>query len=373
MPGMSLILFKGIFVVYNLMISAIFSIFPYLPFLVSLLWLIVFAAHFRSLDLAKRILLLFALFCTSLYFCHALFFTGHRNILFENVWSFCSLSVYPLYYIYIVCLTTTRPNRKHAFYLLLPGILVALYAALSPGDLSDFVRKMTTAIQILFVCYFGIKRLDVFDRELQNIYADSERMSTSRVRILLVFFVVTSIISATVNVMGRDRFDNQLIIVPSVLFSVMLFILFYIGFTRDFSVEEYKKDIDDAQFDAEPISGAEKDIKSHAIDLELVLSKLMNEKHMYLRRELKIVDVAREAGSCRTYVSAYINQTYNCSFSDYINRLRINHAMQLMKEQDDLKMQGVAIECGYVTEQSFYRNFKKFTGMTPTEWMHQSK
>ena len=101
MPGMSLILFKGIFVVYNLMISAIFSIFPYLPFLVSLLWLIVFAAHFRSLDLAKRILLLFAFFCTSLYFCHALFFTGHRNMLFENVWSFCSLSVYPLYYIYV--------------------------------------------------------------------------------------------------------------------------------------------------------------------------------------------------------------------------------------------------------------------------------
>jgi len=67
------------------------------------------------------------------------------------------------------------------------------------------------------------------------------------------------------------------------------------------------------------------------------------------------------------YISSLLNEHINESFTEFINRNRIEMAKQklLDKSSSNLTIFAIALDCGYNSESTFYVNFKKFTGMTP--------
>ena len=71
-----------------------------------------------------------------------------------------------------------------------------------------------------------------------------------------------------------------------------------------------------------------------------------------------------------SYISNYINRTKGMSFSDYINSLRVEHAKTLLSQNaGNTKIVTITMLSDFSNEQSFYRNFHKFTGKNPLEWM----
>lgn len=345
------------------------SLLSFIPFYVCLFWFITFITHYRKSDTAKRILTWFLFTCVVLYFCHALYFTVGLPHTMECVWTLCSMSVYPLYYVYI-CNLVSRPNSPlKIFIILLPGIIVALAKYFFPGEDADNARKLLFAIQLFVVIYFGYRKLRAFDKELANVYADTEGRDTTAVKHLLVAFLITSMLSGIANLLGKQYFAESDWLVFAVLtpFSVMLFALSYIGFTRDFSYEQFVEDSKD--YGEQPTEN-----KSAEGERELGynIEQLVITKQLYLTPNLKIGDVAKVTGICRTYISTYINQTKGVSFSDYINGLRVEHAKSLLSQNtDNTKIATLATRSGFSSEQSFYRNFHKFTGMKPLEWANK--
>lgn len=345
------------------------SLLSFIPFYVCLFWFITFITHYRKSDTAKRILTWFLFTCVVLYFCHALYFTVGLPHTMECVWTLCSMSVYPLYYVYI-CNLVSRPNSPlKIFIILLPGIIVALAKYFFPGEDADNARQLLFAIQLFVVIYFGYRKLRAFDKELANVYADTEGRDTTAVKHLLVAFLITSMLSGIANLLGKQYFAESDWLVFAVLtpFSVMLFALSYIGFTRDFSYEQFVEDSKD--YGEQPTEN-----KSAEGERELGynIEQLVITKQLYLTPNLKIGDVAKVTGICRTYISTYINQTKGVSFSDYINGLRVEHAKSLLSQNtDNTKIATLATRSGFSSEQSFYRNFFKFTGMKPLEWARE--
>ena len=223
------------------------SLFSFIPFYVCLFWFITFITHYRKSDTAKRILTWFLFTCVVLYLCHALYFTVGLSHPMECLWTLCSLSVYPLYYAYICCLVS-RPNAPvKLFLILLPGAIVAAAKYFLPFDAVDGVRQILCAIQVFVVIFFGYRKLHTFDREVANVYADTEGRDTTAVKHLLIAFVITSLCTTVANALGRHYFAQSDWLVFAVLtpFSVMLFTLSYIGFTRDFSFEQFVEDSKD--------------------------------------------------------------------------------------------------------------------------------
>ena len=341
----------------------------FIPFYVCLFWFITFITHYRKSDTAKRILTWFLFTCVVLYFCHALYFTVGLPHTMECVWTLCSMSVYPLYYVYI-CNLVSRPNSPlKIFIILLPGIIVALAKYFFPGEDADNARKLLFAIQLFVVIYFGYRKLRAFDKELANVYADTEGRDTTAVKHLLVAFLITSMLSGIANLLGKQYFAESDWLVFAVLtpFSVMLFALSYIGFTRDFSYEQFVEDSKDYGEQPTENKSAEEER-----ELGYNIEQLVITKQLYLTPNLKIGDVAKVTGICRTYISTYINQTKGVSFSDYINSLRVEHAKSLLSQNtDNTKIATLATRSGFSSEQSFYRNFHKFTGMKPLEWANK--
>ncbi len=98
------------------------------------------------------------------------------------------------------------------------------------------------------------------------------------------------------------------------------------------------------------------------------ICQLMEAQKLYLNEELKIADVASALGTNRAYISDCINSTRGCSFTQFVNTYRIEHAKHLLQSRPDIKLIEVWTSSGFSTERTFLRTFKSVTGMTPSEF-----
>lgn len=345
------------------------TVFSILPCGVCLFWFICFLIQSNKNDIPKRYFMGYIATCVVLYFCHALFFTIGLSHELECLWTLSSLSVYPLFYGYLSRLTSSTYKVRQLLPWLVPGMVVALAKYLFPEAGIDKVRLAVFACQIICVCYFGIRKLKAFDRELQSVYADTEGREMTDVHHLLVAIIVVSILAGAANSVGKQFFGESLWLLAaiSLAFSTLLFALSYICFNRDFTIDNISHD----EKEGEVPEATETHEPTEVIGKRF--EELMIAQRFFIRKDLKIDDIVKEIGSNRTYVSNYINRTYHCSFSEYTNNLRIEYAKTLLASSaKGTKLSQIADEAGFASEQSFYRNFKKFVGMTPVEWVKKN-
>ena len=116
------------------------------------------------------------------------------------------------------------------------------------------------------------------------------------------------------------------------------------------------------------VSGADANLRT---DLMTQMSSLIEEEKLYLRKNLRISDVASELATNKTYVSAILNSLSGEKFTSMITRHRIEYAQRLMREHPDMFLDDVADESGFSSRATFFRNFKALTGMTPQEWKNK--
>jgi two-component system response regulator YesN len=69
----------------------------------------------------------------------------------------------------------------------------------------------------------------------------------------------------------------------------------------------------------------------------------------------------------KTYFCLFFKKHYGMSFTDYINRKRLEAASAMLLKPDT-SIAEVALACGYPTVTYFNRIFRKFKGMTPSEY-----
>ncbi|MFA8436978.1 MAG: helix-turn-helix domain-containing protein, partial [Marinifilaceae bacterium] len=65
-----------------------------------------------------------------------------------------------------------------------------------------------------------------------------------------------------------------------------------------------------------------------------------------------------------------INQGHGLNFNDYINQFRVEEFKRLLQDPQFSKetLLAVAFEAGFNSKTTFNTAFKKFTGMTPSEY-----
>ena len=110
-------------------------------------------------------------------------------------------------------------------------------------------------------------------------------------------------------------------------------------------------------------------------DLAQKVKQLMEEEHLYRDPELKLSMLAGRLGVPQHYLSYLFNQHLKTSFSDYLNQMRVEEFRHIVMQDDANRytLDALAQRCGFQSRASFFRNFKKFTGMTPTEYMSKRK
>ncbi len=115
---------------------------------------------------------------------------------------------------------------------------------------------------------------------------------------------------------------------------------------------------------------------SDALSLEMKkkLLRIMESEQPYLNNELRLDDLSRLMNLSRNHTSQIINEHFNLSFFDFINKYRVKEAKNLLMNNavNGLTMTQIAYDVGFNNRASFYKAFKKFTESTPTVYREQA-
>jgi AraC-like DNA-binding protein len=92
------------------------------------------------------------------------------------------------------------------------------------------------------------------------------------------------------------------------------------------------------------------------------------EQKRFLNEGVTIVMLCADLNTNRTYLSYYINNTYNCSFRNFISELRVAEAKRLLQEDISKDIEEIAQLAGFSSTSNFYRSFKLFENQTPVAY-----
>jgi two-component system response regulator YesN len=87
----------------------------------------------------------------------------------------------------------------------------------------------------------------------------------------------------------------------------------------------------------------------------------------FMEEDLTLYRVASHFEYNETYMYQFFKENLGVTFAEYLEKLRIQHACQLMAEED-LTIKEVARQIGYNSDHTFRRAFKRVMGLVPTEY-----
>ncbi|WP_181151270.1 helix-turn-helix domain-containing protein [Sphingobacterium gobiense] len=125
-------------------------------------------------------------------------------------------------------------------------------------------------------------------------------------------------------------------------------------------------------------SGMENETSPTVVISDQIVNKIMNRleefegKHLYVKRDISLSYLAIYCDTNAKYLSFVINSQKKKDFYNYINELRINYiAKRLINDPyyRRLKIAALTNEAGFSSQSKFAQNFRKVTGMSPSEFI----
>ena len=116
--------------------------------------------------------------------------------------------------------------------------------------------------------------------------------------------------------------------------------------------------------EASKVSGEEEENKKIFVEL----NRIVVQDQLYLSSELSREDLAQLVHLNNARFARMIKECTGTNFNGYINDLRIDYAIKLLKLHPNYTIRAIADEVGFNSTPILYNLFKKKTGMTPYEF-----
>ena len=388
-----------------------------LPFSVCAVWflLVLLKGHKDHSD--RLMMFVMALLAIS-FFCGSSHMDPVPNyrklVIVDIIMQFSTIAVFPFICFYIRSCYEESRERTSAYLLLLPAILQTtstvvltvllgvnhasellrgLYLRLLIPDMLDVTERAYYVLSLLsyHLLFFISIALSVvymvyrlFVGKFKFVHALSflrGQKASFVANMLCVLFFIFFILWAVCVLFGT-LFMNSLSIwssLWSIVTSILLFLVGYVAaipplpggymsiekmrhpFTSlQQSRQDFLKGIDSGPVADAPASGYDKIMDS--------FKQLMITDQGFLNPSMTIDELAAQLNTNRTYVSKLVNIYYGMPFRDYLNKLRMDYAKQLMIDEPDAVIDYVAAKSGFQSSTQFIRKFRETEGVTPSVW-----
>ncbi len=100
----------------------------------------------------------------------------------------------------------------------------------------------------------------------------------------------------------------------------------------------------------------------------------MDAEKPYLDPELTLSGLALRVGMGRSLLSQVINEGVGDNFYNFVNRYRVEQVKRFMADptMQHFSLLGLALEAGFKSKSTFNLIFKRFTGLTPSEYAQRN-
>lgn len=109
-------------------------------------------------------------------------------------------------------------------------------------------------------------------------------------------------------------------------------------------------------------------------DFSAEVEALFVEKKLHRHHDLSVSQLAREIGTNRSYLSAWLNNTLGTNFCDFVNGYRIADAEAMLAGGDcSMTQDEIATTVGFNSLSTFRRAFIKKHGITPRQYCRDKR
>lgn len=309
-------------------------------------------------------------------------------------WTIIVLNI-PLFYLYVLslCYDDFQLKRKHLIHIIpFVGINLLLVFRISGMDVIEkkyfFKHHYQTTEMIIFQYVMEIQYLlymiAIFMvlKKFRNLYLENQSYANNSVYqwlFQMTLFFIAAHYFATFKNMLRYTDEHQLLIFVNEFLEITALVItswfvlkalnnpeFFRGITSDLKlINEYK-----TEKVLEPQKEEKHDIDSSVhLQIEL-LNQYMTEEKPYLDPSLTVQDLASRMNMPVRELSILINSNMKQHFFDFVNQYRIENAMELLRNysKKDCTILQILYTVGFNSKSSFNTAFKKYTGLTPTEY-----
>ena len=291
-------------------------------------------------------------------------------------------------------------------------------ASLNEACLSAFTNDTISYEYLLLLeyrtrIYRGMKRFDLADASMQRCYVVQDsiytRESKSKAQEFATKFELKEkeLLLAKSHALSERR---MLLLVSSCILLVLLFIIFWITFanlqktkrrnriaakqidellaqreelrkvftqTKDTHEPTIEIEADSSFPDEEKLTATAKtDVTTPGINSDeeyarfMKMESLLVEQKLFLKPGFGRDDLIRVVGISKNDLSPLLRRYAGSdNFNDYLNGLKIEYSIKLMKEKPYLSVDAIAEEANFNSRSTFYRAFVKISGMTPAQYM----
>jgi AraC-like DNA-binding protein len=300
------------------------------------------------------------------------------------------LLIQPTLFLYVCSLTkpSFKFKAKLLFHLLPPALFfthsLLVYLAVFPID--DLQQKDLIATQwyfnqvkvvedILSVAsafiygYFCFSYIKKYQNWLHQFTSDTRYPTLNWLRNLLV---VTALLGfgLFINVLIDNAYPSRTAFLRWQFFYVYLtFLIYYLGIKAlTFKTEV----ISIAQLLVEQPVEKQTKYESSALEAaKMIILSALEEQKIFLNSELTLLKMSQDLALSPGLASATINQLLGKTFRSLVNVYRIDEAKIRLLDpaHQHLSLLGIAFECGFNSEASFYRIFKAEVGCSPKAYL----
>nr|WP_298930261.1 helix-turn-helix transcriptional regulator [uncultured Erythrobacter sp.] len=230
-------------------------------------------------------------------------------------------------------------------------------------------------VAVSFAYLFGTARhLCSFRRRLKDLYSNTYSRELRWIDWFMGFlFLVWSV--AAVSLIAENSPLGVTIGGEVILALLALLLLFLIAFVSSGDVPEGQKSADAAM----PDSGGDSPKYSRsALSKDLAerlsgrIEAAMSDDQLYLDPNLSLQKLSRHVGALPNQVSQVLNEEIGATFFDYVARWRVNAARPLIVASQ-ASVLSISLDVGFNSRSTFYKAFKRETGMTPKAFRDHGK
>jgi AraC-like DNA-binding protein len=256
-----------------------------------------------------------------------------------------------------------------------PNAQKQMLSDLSRHHLPIWVSVISTLIFIQFLVYVlaSLRLVFHFKKASGQYFSDTKNRDVSWLYTTLIFFIGIILISALNGLFAQTALVKYYLLVFNFVVLAMLFFTVRVLLKTLRKPHFFPFSTEDNVNNKLPVPDLSKRYKSdngESEKIEQTLLQHMQSNKPFLAPELTLDQLASQLSLKPRVLSQTINDRLGQNFYDFINRYRIQEASRLLTNPKDRKITilEVLYEVGFNSKSSFNTLFKKYTGLTPSEF-----
>ncbi|WGH74815.1 AraC family transcriptional regulator [Tenacibaculum tangerinum] len=307
---------------------------------------------------------------------------------YENLYIPLNLLILPCYYCFVISYFNIKEKTTYLFvpflisllthiFLLVYKLFFTSHFIISQKNIHFFyyAEEYLSALFTLFVIFKTFSFIKNYEKNAKEYSSKIVKKETKWLKNLLFFGIFISILWILLTLFSQYFNIYQLQTNNTYfLWLSISFLVYWLGYNGIYyngifnqRTEIRKQTIDNKAIKTRPSS--EKG-KQQVEDFKAIIK---NQK-LYLNPQFSLSLFSKKLDLSESYLSHIFNQNSSINFSEYVNKLRVEEALKLLKNSQfkNYTIVAIGLEAGFNSKSTFYHNFKKEVGVTPTQYRKEN-